>query len=150
MFCFLIYNGSHSQYTTSRYNRTIQNLDYQSIVYITDKCEYVSVQNQQNVVLRVCGNNYLLPFVFFFSFFLMCMAVWKRVCVWLILYIWCLKWKNRQMSWFWFSFYLFFLEYLQLFLWVLRLLYMWEWFSDCWMWLCWGRSSMDWLLYGLI
>lgn len=67
-FCFLVYNGSHSQKTTSRYNRTIQNLDYQSIVYITDKCEYVSVQNQQNVVLRVCGNNYLLPF-FFFSFF---------------------------------------------------------------------------------
>lgn len=65
------------------------------IVYITDKCEYVSVQNQQYVVLQVCGNNYLLPYCFFFfssSFSVgMCMAVWKCVCVWLILYIWCFK-----------------------------------------------------------
>lgn len=83
----LCYNASHSQYTTTRYNRPIQNLVYQSIVYITDKCEYVSVQNQENVVLRVCGNNYLLPFIlfFFFSFvqffFLRCVCGCLKACM---------------------------------------------------------------------
>lgn len=93
-----------------------------NMMYITDKCEYVFVQNQQRkVVLRVCGikkkqkkvnkKTYAPPscfilwffdFVLFLKFFLMMYVYdyqWVRmyVCKWLILYIWCsLRWKSRR------------------------------------------------------
>lgn len=85
-------------------------------MYITDKCEYVFVQNQQKkVVLRVCGikkkskqKNLLASVMFYFMIFWFCtfffwwcmyMTINECVCMckWLILYIWCsLRWKSRR------------------------------------------------------
>lgn len=123
----------------------------------------------KKVVLRVCGKkkkqqnkqkkeNYSPPscfyFMFWFStflFFWWCMYVydyqWVRmyVCKWLILYIWCsLRWKSGRCPGLILFFFLLFRpctvpvgvsdNYAR------------EWFSDCWMWFYWERSSsVDWL-----
>lgn len=66
------------------------------------------------------------------------------VCKWLILYIWCSLMETWTMSHFDFSF-------LSSTLWTLHSTcgcsenYAREWFSDCWMWFYWERSSVDWL-----
>lgn len=87
---------------------------------------------------------------FFFLFFWWCMYVydhqWVRmyVCKWLILYIWCsLRWKSRRCPGL-ILFFFYFLDPAQ-YLWVFSDNYAREWFSDCWMWFYWERSSVDWL-----
>lgn len=133
-------------------------------MYITEKCEYVFVQNQQKkVVLRVCGKKkkknlnkkkllasvmFLFYVFYFFIFLMMYVCIWLSVsvyvCVWLILYIWCsLRWKSGRCPGLILFFFLLFRpctvpvgvsdNYAR------------EWFSDCWMWFYWERSSVDWL-----
>lgn len=91
---------------------------------------------------------FLFYVFYFFIFLMMYVCIWLSVsvyvCVWLILYIWCsLRWKSGRCPGLILFFFLLFRpctvpvgvsdNYAR------------EWFSDCWMWFYWERSSVDWL-----